>query len=209
MWNRCRKGVKKCNIQVKPEEELSIKKTKRIPRVDKVRCDLVASKEKVTHRNEAKCCILGHDAHTKVPPTWILLSGEASLPYLLELLLWLCLSCLPFHVSHQVLSGNVDFSAWIQFVQTPNTFGSVSCIIAVMSKTIHKHIEKFPLSIFSPSVKFWKDKIGSLLVVQWLQLHTPKARSLHSTPGQGTRFCMTQLKIPHTATKTQGSQINK
>ena len=62
---------------------------------------------------------------------------------------------------------------------------------------------------------------GTSLVVQWLRVHAPNARSLGSTPGGGTRthkpqlrVCMLQLKILHISmkieapmchTKTQGS----
>ena len=53
-------------------------------------------------------------------------------------------------------------------------------------------------------------------LVQWLRLHAPHAGGLGSIPGQGTRSHMPQLrvhtqqlKIPHTATKTQCRQMNK
>ena len=49
---------------------------------------------------------------------------------------------------------------------------------------------------------------GTSLVIQWLGLHTPNAGGLGSIPGQRTRSHMLQLKISHTATKTQHSQIN-
>ena len=59
---------------------------------------------------------------------------------------------------------------------------------------------------------FW----GSSLVVQQLRLRTPNAGGPGSIPGQGPRSRMPQLKVPHaamkvlhTATKTQLSQINK
>ncbi|TEA13593.1 hypothetical protein DBR06_SOUSAS30310056, partial [Sousa chinensis] len=52
------------------------------------------------------------------------------------------------------------------------------------------------------------------LEVQWLRLHTPNAEGLGSTPGQGTRSHMLQLRhhmphvnIPHASTKTRHSQI--
>ena len=54
-----------------------------------------------------------------------------------------------------------------------------------------------------------KDDQGTSLVVQWLRLHDPNAGGLGSIPGQGTRSHMLQLKVPHAATKTQHSQINK
>ena len=51
------------------------------------------------------------------------------------------------------------------------------------------------------------------LVVQWLRLHHQRRQP--GIPGQGTRshmpqlqVCMMQLKILHTATKTQCSQVN-
>ena len=77
------------------------------------------------------------------------------------------------------------------------------------------------------------EKKVTSLVVQWLRLHAPSARSPGSIPGQGIRFnmlhlrvCMPQLKIPcatikrthmpqwrlktpHTVTNTLRSQINK
>ena len=43
---------------------------------------------------------------------------------------------------------------------------------------------------------------GTSLVVQWLRLRAPNAGGPGSIPAQGT-------KIPHAATKTRGSQINK
>ena len=53
-------------------------------------------------------------------------------------------------------------------------------------------------------------------MVQWLRLQAPNAGGLGSIPGQGTRsgmprlrVHMLQLKIPHAATKTPCSQINK
>ena len=51
--------------------------------------------------------------------------------------------------------------------------------------------------------------IGTLLVSRWLRLRVPNAGDLGDIPGLGTRSCMPQLKIPHAATKTQRSQINK
>ena len=42
--------------------------------------------------------------------------------------------------------------------------------------------------------------IRTSLVVQWLRLLTPSAGGLGAIPGQGTRSCMPQLKIPRAAT---------
>ena len=59
---------------------------------------------------------------------------------------------------------------------------------------------------------------GTTLVVQWLRLRTPNAGSQGSMPGLGARSHLPQLRvqmpqvkchIPHAATKTQCSQINK
>ena len=47
--------------------------------------------------------------------------------------------------------------------------------------------------------------LGTFLVAQWLRLCTPKAGSLGSVPGQGTRSPMLHLKIPRATTKTQYS----
>ena len=57
----------------------------------------------------------------------------------------------------------------------------------------------------------------SSLLVQWLNSRAPHAGGLGSTPGQGTRSHMPQLKNPHTtikmedhaAIKTQQSLINE
>ena len=37
--------------------------------------------------------------------------------------------------------------------------------------------------------------MGTSLMVQWLCLHTPNAGDLGSTPGQGTRSHMSQLRV--------------
>ena len=57
---------------------------------------------------------------------------------------------------------------------------------------------------------------GPSLVAQWLRLRAPNARGPSSIPDQGARSHVLQLrvrmpqpKIPHAATKTQHSQINK
>ena len=54
-----------------------------------------------------------------------------------------------------------------------------------------------------------KPLLENSLVVQWLRLHTPNSESLGSIPfrelgpaRRKLRVCMSQLKIPHTATKT-------
>ena len=54
-----------------------------------------------------------------------------------------------------------------------------------------------------------KEYIGTFLLVYCLGLHALKAGDLGSIPGQGTRSHMMQLKIPHAATKSWHSQINK
>ena len=38
-------------------------------------------------------------------------------------------------------------------------------------------------------------------MVQWLRLHAPSAGGPGSIPGQGTRACMSHLRISHAATK--------
>ena len=50
---------------------------------------------------------------------------------------------------------------------------------------------------------------GNSLVVQQIRLCIPNAEGLGSIPGQETRSHMSQLKIPHTASKTWHSHINK
>ena len=52
-------------------------------------------------------------------------------------------------------------------------------------------------------------EIRTSLVVQWLRLCALNAEGLGSIPGQGTRACMPQLKVPHAAAKTRCTQINK
>ena len=44
-----------------------------------------------------------------------------------------------------------------------------------------------------------KTCLGTSLVFQWLRLRDPNAGGLGLVPGQGTRSCMLQLKIPHAA----------
>ena len=46
-------------------------------------------------------------------------------------------------------------------------------------------------------------------MVQWLRLWVPNVGGLSSILGQGTRFHLPQLKIPHAETKTWSSQIKK
>ena len=46
-------------------------------------------------------------------------------------------------------------------------------------------------------------------VVQWLGLSAPNAGILGLIPGQGARSHVWQLKIPHAASKTRCSQMNK
>ena len=53
-----------------------------------------------------------------------------------------------------------------------------------------------------------KRREGTSQVVQGLRLLTLNGGNLSLIPGQGTRACMPQLKIPHAAAKTWGSQIN-
>lgn len=48
----------------------------------------------------------------------------------------------------------------------------------------------------------------SLVVHAALGLHAPNAGDLGSTPSQGIRFHMLQIKILHAMLKTQGSQTN-
>ena len=57
---------------------------------------------------------------------------------------------------------------------------------------------------------------GTLLVAQWLRLCTPNGGGLGSTPSQGSRAhmlqlraLMLQLKIPHAITKTWRNQMKK
>ena len=46
-------------------------------------------------------------------------------------------------------------------------------------------------------------------MVHWLRLRAPNAGGQGLIPGQGTRSHVLQLKIPHAASKTRQSQINK
>ena len=60
--------------------------------------------------------------------------------------------------------------------------------------------------------KWWDFQNGfhwTSLVVQWLELHAPNTGIPGSTPGQGARSHVWQLKIPHAASRTQCSQMNK
>ena len=46
---------------------------------------------------------------------------------------------------------------------------------------------------------------GTSLVVQWLRLSAPNERGPGSIPGQGIRFQMLQLKIPHAEMKIEAA----
>ena len=46
-------------------------------------------------------------------------------------------------------------------------------------------------------------------MVQWLRCGAPNAGGPDSIPGQGTRFCLTQLKILRTATKIHVPQLRR
>ena len=50
---------------------------------------------------------------------------------------------------------------------------------------------------------------GTSLVVWWLRLHAVSAEGPGSIPGQGTRSCIPQLRVPHAETKTWHSHLNK
>ena len=44
-------------------------------------------------------------------------------------------------------------------------------------------------------IQLLRDNVGTSLVIQWLGLYTPNAVDLGSTPGQGTKSQMLQLRI--------------
>ena len=76
------------------------------------------------------------------------------------------------------------------------------------------HLSTWKSSVAPPDLQ--DHRIGTSLAVHWLTLHPPKAGGLDLILGQGTRshmlqlrVHMPQLKIPHAATKTRHSQINK
>ena len=74
--------------------------------------------------------------------------------------------------------------------------------------------KSFPEVLFQfilPSILPEMYESGIFLVVQWLRLHAPNAGGPGSTPGQGTRSQLLQLrlKILHATSKTQSSQKNK
>ena len=76
------------------------------------------------------------------------------------------------------------------------------------------HLSTWKSSVAPPDLQ--DHRIGTSLMVHWLRLHPPKARGPGLILGQGTRshmlqlrVHMPQLKIPHAATKTRHSQINK
>ena len=81
----------------------------------------------------------------------------------------------------------------------------VPCLFQILE------VAHIPQLVALPSI-FKANNIASLgtsLVVQRLRLRAPNVGGLGSIPGQGIRSHMQQLKIPHAATKTQHSQINK
>ena len=61
-----------------------------------------------------------------------------------------------------------------------------------VGRTLH-WVRKAVCHVLLPDLKSHR---GTSLVVQWLRLHAPNARSLGSIPGQGTRSHMPQLRVP-------------
>lgn len=67
-------------------------------------------------------------------------------------------------------------------------------------------------SVFSPTLRnlvLEFQSWGTPLVVQWPRLYAPNARVVCSIPVLRTGFHILQLKILHTTSETQHSQINK
>ena len=67
------------------------------------------------------------------------------------------------------------------------------------------------LKVTKAEANGWRD----FMVVQWLRFYTPNARGLGSTPGQGTRPHMLQLKkrkkkkkVPHAAMQSNLFDLN-
>ena len=77
----------------------------------------------------------------------------------------------------------------LQYIQIWNHYTVHLKLICYMSITPQKH--------------FFKTEVyGTSLVVQWVRLQTPKAGALGLILGQGTRFCLLQLKILQAASKS-------
>ena len=105
---------------------------------------------------------------------------------------------------HSLCSGKrvgVPVMSWVVSVLNPYVSFNLQVIVNIHYRKIEDYLEKGGTTS---------------LVVQRLRLQAAKARVQGSIPGQGTRshrpqlrVLMAQLKIPHAATKTQGSQINE
>jgi len=69
------------------------------------------------------------------------------------------------------------------------------------------------LCSWEPQVDMSEVSLGTSLVVLWLRLHISNAGGLNSTPGQGTRSYMAQLKPGTTTTKkavyTEAAMLEK
>ena len=77
-------------------------------------------------------------------------------------------------------------------------------------------LQEKPMKSYCPEIagtqrgqlRMKKNTAGVSGSVQWLRLHGPNARVPGSILGEGTRFHMPQLKIPHAATESWHSRIN-
>ena len=82
------------------------------------------------------------------------------------------------------------------------------CINQILGKYEPSNIIGVYRKCFCRLKEFFKDNLGTSLVVQWLRLRAPNAGGPGLIPGQGTsshvpqlRVRMRQLKIPHAATE--------
>ena len=81
------------------------------------------------------------------------------------------------------------------------------CKLVIVKPSPRSDGDERPVGVSWGENKKWRG--GTFLVVQWLSCWAPHAGGLGSTPGQGTRFHMPQLKSPCAATKTSAAKIIK
>ena len=79
--------------------------------------------------------------------------------------------------------------------------------IIIRGRVRQREKDKYHIILLNCGI--YKNDTGTSLGVQWLRLQALNAGGQDLVPGQGTRFHMPQLRIPHAATKTRCSQIHK
>ena len=115
----------------------------------------------------------------------------------------------PVQILSSRLNENLPAIAWLTFALAVRVILNHACMCAPSRPTLRPHGLQ-PTRLLCPWGFPGKNPgAGTSLVVRWLRLRSPNAGGQGLIPSQGTRshmpqltVCMSQLKIPHTATKT-------